>query len=67
MARNNLPGPTLDEVPTDNPAPGITRVSLVDNTWSKYSAPRQLANNGMDVDFPTEGKRRGLNGPNNRT
>lgn len=64
---SRLPGPQMDEVPGDKPAAGITRPSLVDNTWSDVSAPRTQANTGMDVDFPTEGKRRNLNGPNNRT
>lgn len=64
---SKLPGPTLDTPPGDTPAPGITRPDLVDNSWSKTGGPREMANQGMDVDFPSEGKRRNLNGPNNRT
>lgn len=62
---SRLPGPTMDEVPGDKPAPGITRPDLVDNTWSKVDKPT-MANEGMDVDFPSEGRRRNLNGPNRR-
>lgn len=64
---SRLPGPTMDEVPMDNPAPGITRPSLIDNTWSKADRPQSQANTGMDLDMPTEGRRRGINGPNNRS
>lgn len=64
---SRLPGPQIDDVPLDSPAPGITRVDLTDNTWSEVGKPKELANSGMEVDFPTEGRRRGLNGPNIRT
>lgn len=59
---NRLPGPTLDEVPGDKPAPGITRPSLTDNSWSEAggSAPRGMANEGMDVGFPREPNRRSV-------
>lgn len=63
---SRLPGPTMDEVPGDRPATGITRPSLVDNSWSEVGKPKDMANAGMDVDFPTEGRRRGLNGSNLR-
>ena len=62
---SKLPGPTLDEVPGTKPAPGITRPDLEEGGFGAggVSVPRQQANEGMSVDFPTEGRRRGLNSP----
>lgn len=61
-----LPGPTLDEVPGDRPAPGITRPDLTKGGFGAggVSVPEKMANEGMDVDFPSEGRKRGLNGRN---
>lgn len=63
---SKLPGPTMDQVPGAKPAPGITRVDLEKGGFGAggASVPERLANEGMDVDFPTEGRRRGLNGGN---
>jgi hypothetical protein len=63
-----LPGPTMDEVPGMRPAPGITRVNLEKGDYGAggVSVPEKLANEGMDTAYPTEGRRRSLNGPNNR-
>lgn len=67
---SKLPGPQMDEVPGAKPAPGITRPDLEDGGYGagrqSGSVPERMANEGMDVDFPTEGRRRNLNRPNLR-
>jgi len=65
---SRLPGPNIDEVPGTKPAAGITRPDLEEGGFGAggVSVPKTQANTGMDVDFPSEGRRRGLNGPNNR-
>lgn len=65
---SKLPGPTLDDVPGSKPAPGITRPDLEKGSFGAGgpSVPETMANSGMDTDYPTEGRRRGLNGGNNR-
>lgn len=63
---SRLPGPTMDEVPGNTPSAGITRPSLTEGGFgaSRASVPSKQANEGMDVSFPSEGRRRALNGPN---
>jgi len=58
----------MDEVPGDRPAAGITRVSLTKGDFGAggVSVPEKMANEGMDTAYPTEGRRRALNGKNNR-
>lgn len=65
---SRLPGPYIDEVPGDKPAAGITRVDLAKGGFGAGgpSVPEKMANEGMSTDYPTEGRRRALNGPNNR-
>jgi hypothetical protein len=65
---SKLPGPTMDEVPGTKPAAGITRVDLEKGGFGAggVSVPEKMANDGMDTAYPTEGRRRSLNGPNNR-
>lgn len=68
MAR--LPGPTMDDVPGSQPAAGITRPNLTDGSFGAGrmtgSVPDRQANEGMDTTYPTEGRRRNLNGPSLR-
>lgn len=66
---SKLPGPTMDEVPGEKPAAGITRTSLTDAGFGggrmSGSVPETMANEGMDTDYPTEGRRRRLDGTKN--
>ena len=66
---NRLPGPTMDEVPGDVPAPGITRVDLTSGGFGAMkgtSVPESMANSGMDTSYTTEGRRRSLTPPNSK-
>ena len=65
---SRLPGPTMDEVPGAKPAAGITRVDLEKGSFGAggVSVPETMANGGLDTAYPTEGRRRALNGGNNR-
>lgn len=58
----------MDEVPGSKPAAGITRVNLEKGDYGAggVSVPETMANTGMDTAYPVEGRRRNLNGPNNR-
>jgi hypothetical protein len=55
----------MDEVPGDNPAPGITRANLTHGDYgsSATSVPAKQANEGMSTAYPTEAGKRSLNGP----
>lgn len=63
---SRLPGPTMDDVPGDKPAPGITRVSITEGDISAggVAVPKGMKNGGMDTSYPTEGRRRSINGSN---
>ncbi len=65
---SKLPGPTMDDVPGAKPAAGITRVDLERGSFGAggVSVPEKMANEGMDTSYPTEGRRRALNGGNLR-
>lgn len=60
---SKLSGPTMDDAPGVKPSPGITRVDLERGGFgaSAVSVPKRQANEGMDTDYPTEGRRRNLN------
>lgn len=62
---SRISGPTMDDVPGDAPAAGITRPNLTQGDYgaSPTSVPAKQANDGMSTDYPTEGRRRSLNGP----
>lgn len=62
---SKLPGPTMDTPPGAKPSAGITRVDLERGFGSQpVACPETMANTGMDTDYPTEGRRRKINGGN---